>query len=456
MSSRGLLDCANADHKAFGVACWQPEDAAFWRANRGLAWRTLLVSSLALHLSFAVWFMWSALVVRLPGLGFDLSAEQRFWLPAMALLAGALARFPHALLVLSLGGMWTCFISTLALLVPILGIGLVIKDPTTPFAVLLFWAAVAGFCTGGQIASSSANINLWVPGRLGGTALGINGGFGNLGITTAQLLIPVVIGSGLFGAYAGAAMPFASAEGAPTLLWPQNAAYVWLLPTLAIAALIPAVMKNHPARDRVSEQLRVVRHKHCWLTTVLYGLTFGTYAGFAGAAPTLLQEVFGHLADTPDPLAVAWLGPLVGAAVRPLGGVLADRLGGANVSMIAFVTLACACFGLTFLTVPSSAAEFGVFVGLLLLIFLGAGIGNASVFKQIVTIFPPREASGVLGFASAVALLSLGFCVPLLLGRSIAATGSPDQALYFLAGLYVVGFAINWWFYNRRNAEQPC
>lgn len=456
MSRSDRFDLPKAGGDTFSVAAWQPEDAAFWRANRGLAWRTLVVSCLALHLSFAVWFMWSALVVRLPGLGFDLSVEQRFWLPAMALLAGALARFPHSFLVLSIGGMWTCFVSTLLLIVPILGVGHVVQDPTTPFPVLLFWAGVAGFCAGGQISSSSANIALWFPKRLGGTALGINVGLGNLGTSMAQFLIPGVIGAGLLGAEAGFPMPFSQPDGVMLPLWPQNAAYLWLLPTLLVAVLVLLVMKNHPARGRLSEQLQVVRLKHCWITTILYTLTFGTFSGFAGAAPTLIREVFGRLADTPDPLSVAWIGPLVGAAARPVGGVLADRLGGSNVSMIVFVTLTCACFGLTFLTAPSSVAEFNIFIGLLLLVFLGAGIGNASVFKQIVMIFPPREASGVLGFSAAVSVLLLGFFVPMLLGRSIAATGSPDGALYFFAGLYLVGFALNWWFYNRRDAEQPC
>ncbi len=451
------FDLPKAGGDAFSVAVWRPEDETFWRAHRGLAWRTLVVSCLALHLAFAVWFMWSALVVRLPGLGFDLTVEQRFWLPAMALCTGALARFPHSFMVLTFGGMWTSFLSTVLLLVPIFGIGHVVQDPATPFPVLLFWAGVAGFCAGGQISSSSANIALWFPRRLGGTALGINVGLGNLGTSMAQFLIPAVIGAGVFGAQAGPAMTYRLPEGGETLLlWPQNAAYIWLLPTLLVAVLILAVMKNHPARGRLIEQLQVVRLKHCWMTTILYTLTFGTFSGFAGATPILIGEVFGRVSDTPDPLSVAWLGPLVGAMARPLGGVLADRMGGSNVSMIVFVTLICACFGLTFLTAPSSTTEFNIFIGLLLLVFVGAGIGNASVFKQIVMIFPPREASGVLGFSAAVSVLLFGFFVPLLLGRSIAATGSPNGALYFFAALYLCGFAINWWFYNRRDAEQPC
>lgn len=449
---RGL----SAGVRGFDVTTWNPEDPAFWRANRNLAWGTLVVSFLALHLAFAVWFMWSALVVRLPGLGFDLSVEERLWLPAMALLTGALARFPHTLLVLSIGGMWTSLVTTLMLLIPVFGIGHVIQVPSTPFSVLLFWAGVAGFCAGGQISSSSANINLWFPKRLGGTALGLNVGLGNLGTSMAQFIIPLVVTTGLLGAQAGSPIPFTTSRGAIIDMWPQNAAYIWLVPTLLVVALILLLMKNHPARGRIGEQLQVVRLKHCWVTTALYTLTFGTFSGFAATTPTLIKEVFGRLPDAPDPLAVAWVGPLVGALARPVGGMLADRMGGSNVTMIVFAIMSCASFGLTFLTSPSSAAEFSIFIVVLLGIFLGAGIGNASVFKQIVMIFPPKEASGVLGLSAAMAVLLFGFFVPLLLGRSIAMTGTPDAALHAFAGLYVGGYLLNWWFYNRRHAEKPC
>lgn len=457
-----IADCAGriampeSCRDRFSVSEWRPEDASFWQANKGLALRTLVVSFLALHLSFAVWFMWSALVVRLPALGFDLSVEQRFWLPAMALLTGALARFPHTFLVLSIGGMWTTFLSTVMLLVPIFGIGAVVQDPSTPFSTLLFWAGIAGLCAGGQISSSSANINLWFPKRLGGTALGVNVGLGNLGTSMAQFLVPVVIAVSLFGAQAGDPVPYTTVDGASQPMWPQNAAYLWLLPTLLVGVLVLLVMRNHPARGRLIEQFQVLRLKHCWVTTLLYTMTFGTFSGFAGAVPTLLKEVAGDLGNVPDPLAIAWIGPLLGALARPVGGALSDRMGGSNMSMIVFVTLTCACFGLTFLSAPSSPTEFKVFFALLLLVFVAAGIGNASVFKQIVMIFPPSEASGVLGFSAAMSVLLLGFFVPMLLGRSMAATGSPNAALYFFAVLYLCGFVVNWWFYNRRAAEQPC
>lgn len=446
----------------FGVPSWEPENTAFWNANRFFAIRTLIISMLALHLAFAVWFTWSALVVRLPGLGFDLTVEQRFWLPAMALLMGAIARFPHTFLVLKIGGMWTTLLFTVSLLIPIFGIAHVVQDPTTPFSTLLFWAGLAGFFAGGQISSSSANISLWFPKRLGGTALGVNVGIGNLGASAAQFLVPMVIAGGLFGAYAGDPLDFRvinpqTQELVKQIpLWPQNAAFIWLIPTLVITVLVLFGMKNHPARGDFSEQMQVVKLKHTWLQTALYTLTFGTFSGMAAATPSLIREVFGSLPDAPDPLAYAWIGPLVGALIRPLGGVLSDRFGGANVTMGVFAILIGSTSALTFFTAPDASADFTLFFVVLLGMFLGAGIGNASVFKQIVMIFEPKQASPVLGFTAAMAVLLFGFFVPIVLGRSIAETGSPNLALWCFVGLYAVGLALNYWYYWRKGAEKPC
>jgi len=436
----------------FDVAEWRPEDERFWNSNKWLAFRTLVIAFLALHLAFAVWFTWSALVVRLPGLGFELTVDQRFWLPAMALLMGAVARFPHTFLVLKIGGMWTTFIFTLALLIPIFGIGHVVQDPTTPFSTLLLWAGIAGFCAGGQISSTAANISLWFPKRIGGTALGFTIGFGNLGASTAQFLVPVAIGAGLFGAIAGDSMLFRGTNP----MWPQNAAYIWLIPTLVMAVLVLFGMKNHPTRGSFSEQLQVLKLKHTWIQTILYTFTFGTFSGFVASTPLLIREIFGQMENAPDPLAYAWIGPLVGALIRPIGGILSDKVGGSNMTMLVFLIMGGSAIGLTFLTAPTSVDQFTVFFVVLLGIFLGAGIGNASVFKQIVMIFDPKQGGPVLGFTAAAAVLFLGFFVPIIFGRSFAMTGSPNAALWFFAFLYGVGIVLNYWYYWRKGAEKPC
>jgi len=435
---------------------WRPEDREFWAANKGRAYLTMLIALLALHLAFAVWFTFSALVVRLPGLGFDYTVEQRFWLPATALLMGAIARFPLTFLVLKIGGMWTTLIANLALLVPILGIAHVVQDPTTPFEVMLFWAGLAGLCAGGQISSTAANINLWFPKHLAGTSLGITIGLGNLGASSAQFLVPAVITAGFFGAWAGDPLQFVPRGGQPVAMWPQNAALVWLIPAIIITLMIFFGMKNHPARGAFGEQFRVLRLKHTWIQTILYTMTFGTFSGFVASTPLLIREVFGGLPGAPDPLGYAWIGAMVGALIRLPGGWLSDRIGGASTTMLVCVTLIVGSVGLAFLSAPTSSAEFGLFFAMLLVIFVGAGVGNASVFKQIVMIFPPKEASPVLGFTAAAAVLLLGFFVPILFGRSIAATGSPNAALYGFAAFYAVCLWLNYWYYWRKDAEKPC
>ncbi len=434
---------------------WNPEDPEFWSANKAIAYRTLALSILALHLAFAVWFAWSALVVRLPNAGFTLSVEQRFWLPAMALLMGAVARFPHTFLVLRIGGKLTTLITTALMVVPILGIGHVVKDPTTPYSVLLFWAAMAGLCAGGQISSSSANISLWFPKRLAGTALGVNVGLGNLGTSVAQLLIPLLVGSAVLGSWAGGPQSVTVA-GQRREIWLQNAAYGWLLPVLLAAVLIAIGMRNHPARGSFTEQFRVLGKRDTWLTTLLYTMTFGTFSGLAGAFPSLIREVFGKVPNPPDPLAFAFLGPLVGALARPLGGVLADRLTGGRVTTFVAVSLTSGAIALTFLTSPSSRADFPLFLAVMLFLFGAAGLGNASVFKQIAMLFPPKEAAPVLGFSAAISVLAFGFFIPILLGRSIAATGTPNAALFLFAAFYAVSLSVNWFFFRRRGAPSPC
>jgi len=446
----------------FNVAVWKPEDPAFWQSNKWRAIGTMIIALLALHLAFAVWFTWSALVVRLPGLGFQLTVEQRFWLPAIALLMGALARFPHTFLVLKIGGLWTTLIATIGLLIPIFGIANAVQDPTTPFSTLLFWAAMAGLFAGGQISSTAANISLWFPKRIAGTALGVTIGFGNLGASTAQFLVPVVIAAGIFGASAGDPLTFTVFKpGTQEVLrqaamWPQNAAYIWLIPTLIIALLVFFGMKNHPARGDFAEQFQVLKLKHTWVQTILYTMTFGTFSGFAASTPLLIREVFKGVENAPDPLAYAWIGPLVGALIRPLGGMLSDKIGGSSTTMLVIAILVGSASTLTFFTTPASSADFTVFFILLLGIFLGAGIGNASVFKQIVMIFDPKQASPVLGFTAAMAVLLLGFFVPLIFGRSFAATGSPNAALWIFVGFYIFCAGLNYWYYWRNGAEKPC
>lgn len=432
-----------------------PEDPEFWKKNRWFAYQTLIISVLALHLAFAVWFMWSALVVRLPGMGFSLTVEQRFWIPAISLLFGAIARFPHTFMVLKWGGKTTTLFWTLVMLIPIFGIAQVVTDPSTSFSVLLFWSGVAGFCGGGQISSSSANINLWFPKRLSGTVLGINVGLGNLGTSVSQFLVPAIISSAVFGAYTGPSILFKKGTMV-THIWPQNAAYIYLIPTIIISFLILIGMKNHPYRSDFLEQFKVLKKKHAWIQTILYTMTFGTFAGFSAAFPSLIKEVFGKFPEAPDPLKYAWIGPLVGALARPVSGFVSDKISGGRVTTFVAIGLIVGIFGAMGTTSPQSVDDFKPFFWFLMLVFACAGLGNASVFKQIAMIFPPKEASPVLGFSAAVSVLVFAFFIPILIGKSMAVTGTPNAAFGGFAIFYAVCLFLNWWYYRRKGAEIRC
>src|SRR5512134_1137783 len=166
---------------------WEPEDEVFWSSwGRSIARRNLAASVPPLVLSFAVWMLWSAVVVYLPHVGFRFTTNQLFWLAAAPGLAGGTLRLFFSFMVPIFGGRrWTA-ISTLLLLVPAVGLGVAVQDPATGYPTFLALALTAGI-GGGNFASSMSNISLFYPGASRGAALGVNAGLGNLGVALAQL-----------------------------------------------------------------------------------------------------------------------------------------------------------------------------------------------------------------------------------------------------------------------------
>jgi NNP family nitrate/nitrite transporter-like MFS transporter len=456
------------------IAHWDPEDSGFWRAQgRRVAERNLWISIAALTLSFAVWMMWSVVVVHLPAVGFRYSTNQLYWLAALPALSGATLRFVYAFAVPVFGGRRWTTLATASLLVPALGTGLAVQDPTTPFEAMVILALLCGL-GGGNFASSMAHISFFYPKARVGTALGMNAGLGNLGVPLAQVMVPLVITAGVFGAWGGA--PQLDTQG--TRWWLQNAGFVWV-PFIALASLAAWFGMDDLAQARGSfaEQAVIFERKHNWLMCWLYTGTFGSFIGLAAAVPLLAARDFPGV----DTRHAVWLGPLVGALARPLGGWLSDRLGGARVTFWVFVVLAS---GIALLpaTLPSaqghdtSAAGFALFLASSLVLFAAAGIGNGSTFRMIPLIFlrerraaaaaTPRaqaqalreankEAAAVLGFSSAVAAYG-GFFIPKTVGTSIALTGASSAALAVFFAFYLSCVAITWWFYSRRFAPMPC
>jgi len=435
---------------------WEPENPEFWLGKgRTIAWQTLTITTVALVLSFATWFVMSAVVVRLPRVGFRYDTMQLFWLAAIPGLAGGTLRIVHTFLVPLVGTRLVVTVATLLKLIPCVGIGLAVMNPDTPFWVFLLLAFSAGF-GGGDFSSFMPSTSLFFPKRLQGTALGIQAGIGNFGVSLTQFVTPWIIGFAAFGALAGGPLTFTAGEVSKPI-WVQNATF-WYVPVLLVVALLAwGFLRSIPIRASVKEQMDIFRDKHTWLMTSLYIMTFGSFSGFAAVFPLLIMSVYGNFPNAPDPLKYAYLGPLIGSAIRVIGGPLSDRWGGGILTLISGLGLLACALAITPFLDPSSLQEFPRFVALMLGLFFFAGLGNASTFRQIPIIFAhsPRQGGGVLGWTAAVAAYG-PFVFSSLVGLTITSLGSPKFFFYGAAVFYAVNLWINWWYYCRRGAERPC
>jgi NNP family nitrate/nitrite transporter-like MFS transporter len=430
---------------------WRPEDETFWREQGSrIAWRTLIITTFSLLLAFSTWFVVSAIVVRLPVVGFTLTTTQLFWLAAMPGLAAGTLRIAHTFLIPIFGSRTVIAVSTLLLLAPVIGWTMAVQNPQTPYWVLLLLAFLAGL-GGGNFSSFMPSTSLFFPKRLQGTALGVQAGIGNFGVSVVQFVTPWVIGFALLGGLLGGAQ----VTPAGGRIWLQNAAAVYA-PLILVATLAAwAWLRSIPIRANFRQQLDIFKDPHTWTMTSLYIMTFGSFSGLSASFPLLIRELYGHFEGAPDPLAYAFLGPLVGSAVRVASGPLADRLGGARLTHYAGIGLLAGAIGVTWFTRPDSLATFTWFVLLMLAMFFFSGIGNASTFKQMPMIFPPRQAGGVLGWTAAIAAYG-PFIFASLIAWAIAATGSPNPFFIGAAVFYALNVALNWWFYARRGAPRPC
>jgi len=467
---------------------WTPEDRAFWeQQGEAIAKINLWISVPALFLAFAIWQVWSVVAVSLPLLGFKYSTNQLFWLAAAPALSGATLRIFYSFMVPLVGGRrWTA-ISTATLLIPAIGIGFAVQDNTTTYPTMLMLALLCGL-GGGNFSSSMANISFFFPKERKGSALGVNAGLGNLGVSVVQFLSPLVVTAGIFGVFGGDPQTILK-SGQTAQVWTQNAAFIWV-PWILAASIAAWFGMNDIADAKASfaAQAAIFRRKHTWLMCLLYLGTFGSFIGYAAGFPLLIKTLFPGI----NPLAYAWLGPLVGAVVRPFGGWLSDKLGGATVTFWNFIIMALAVVGVLFFLPKGSAhgvisawampwgpqeGSFSGFFVMFLLLFFTTGIGNGSTFRMIPVIFLTQKMRGIdtrdatvaaratregntegaaaLGFSAAMAAYG-GFFIPKSYGSSIALTGGPEAALYCFAVFYLLCIAVTWWYYARKNADMPC
>jgi len=423
---------------------WTPEDPAFWASTgRRIAVRNLVFSIFAEHVGFAIWSLWSVMVLFM-GPKYGISVADKFLLTSTPTLVGAALRIPYNLAVARFGGRNWTIISALLLLIPT-ALAAVVMHPGTSFGTFLLVAAVGGV-GGGNFASSMTNINTFFPESRKGWALGMNAGGGNLGVAVIQLVGLLVLGT------AGVLQP-------RIVLWV-------FLPLIVLAALGAALWMDNlaTARNDRKAMREVIRDAHGWVMSVLYIGTFGSFIGYGFAFGLVLQNQFHR---TPvQAAAVTFLGPLLGSLARPLGGRLSDRFGGARVTATNFVLMA-ACAAL--LVVAGNMKSLVFYTVVFVALFVFSGVGNGSTYKMIpgiyharaqariesgvdssVALLDARRRSGALiGVAGAIGALG-GVGINLAFRQSFAVAKSGTPAVVGFLVFYAVCFVVTWAVYLRK------
>ena len=460
---------------------WRPEDAEFWATTgRSVARRNLVWSIFAEHVGFSVWLIWSVSSAFLLAQGFEFTPQQLFLLVALPNLVGSLLRLPYTFAVPKFGGRNWTIVSGLMLLVPTLLFAAAVQDPTTPYWVFCLIAATAGF-GGGNFASSMANINFFYPSHRKGAALGLNAAGGNAGVSLIQLLLPVLVGgAGIFG------LVQASDSGIQL----ERAAYAYAgLALLASAAAWLWMDNLSTVTSAPREQLQVVRQRQTWLLSVLYIGTFGSFIGYSAAMPLLIKLNFWVPEPAPRGTGIyfafyAFLGAGIGSLTRPLGGWMADKWGGARVTLGAFAAMTLFTLGVLWTVgrlTPNPGADpaiatqnagwFPLFLGFFLCIFAATGVGNGSVYKMIPALWKAkperdtapgtsqraaalttatRHSSSALWVIGAVGAIG-GFLVPLAFAAPWVADPltATRAAFTVFTGYYVLCAVMTWALYLR-------
>ncbi|MEU5629998.1 nitrate/nitrite transporter [Streptomyces rishiriensis] len=420
---------------------WDPENETFWNEKgEKVARRNLLFSVLSEHIGFSIWTMWSVLVLFM-GPEYGLTPADKFLLTSMVTLVGAVVRVPYTFAVALFGGRNWTIISAGLLLIPSVAAFAVMK-PGTSFTTFLLVGLVAGI-GGGNFASSMTNINAFFPLRKKGWALGLNAGGGNIGVPVIQLIALAVIG----------------ASGGPRVLL---GIYI---PLIVIAATLAALYMDNLAtlKNDTGAAIDSAKDAHTWIMSFLYVGTFGSFIGYSFAFGQVLTNQFGR-----TPLQAAYLtfiGPLLGSLIRPVGGWLADRYGGAKITLYNYVGMAAATAVLVFASMQKSLP---LFVAAFVVLFVLSGLGNGSTYKMIPGIFQAkavarglegdeaaaygRRLSGAsMGLIGAVGALG-GVGINLAFRQSFLSYGSGTGAFVAFLAFYAACFVVTWAVYLRRPA----
>ena len=446
---------------------WDPEDPERWDSR--LAWRTLSITTFTLTLCFASWFLASAIAPKLTNLGFEITTDELYWLTAMPGLSGGLMRLVWMVLPPIIGTRKLVTLTTVLLLIPVVGWGIAVQDSGTSYWWLLGLSFLSGI-GGGAFSGFMPSTSYFFPRSKQGTALGIQAGIGNFGVSLVQLLTPWLIGFALVG---GSQFMVPKPGKPAEEVWYQNAAWIYIPFILVGAVLAWTLLRSVPVTANVRQQFDIFRNQDTWWMTLLYIMTFGTFSGLSAQFGLLMKNLYGGgnpdivsgtgaaaqvLIDgysLPDPVKYVFLGPLVGAGARVLFSPLTDKTGGAKWTLVSGIGLIGSISFTMFYLDPnlSSASalksDFDMFLYGMLVIFLFAGIGNASTFKQMPMIFERRQAGGVLGWTAAIAAFG-----PFFFGVGLT-TFSPWLFYLFGAVFAVMCTIITWVRYARPGAPKP-
>ena len=448
---------------------WDPEGDG-WDSR--LAWTTLWITTFTLTMCFVAWFLPSAIAPKLTNLGFDLTKNQLYWLTSMPGLAGGILRLVWMVLPPILGTRKLVTLTTALLLIPMLGWGIAVQNPSTPYWQLLLLALMSGI-GGGAFSGFMPSTSYFFPRRKQGTALGLQAGIGNFGVSLVQLLTPWLIGFAMVG-FLGTSQLMGGEPGMPEReIWYQNAAFFYVPFTIVGVILAWTMLKSVPVTANIKQQFDIFKNVDTWLMTLLYIMTFGTFAGLSAQFGLLMKNLYGagnpeivsgagaqaqllvEGYQLPDPVNYVFLGALVGAGARVVFSPLTDRMGGAIWTLISGIGLiASILFTMTALSPDPAAgaealqADFTRFLWGMLLIFLFSGIGNASTFKQMPMIFERRQAGGVIGWTAAIAAFG-----PFLFGVGLTMM---TPWTFFLLGMIfaVLCVGITWVRYARPGAPR--
>lgn len=446
------------------ITDWDPDNEQMW-AEKGhrIAERNLWISIYCLALSFGIFMLFSVTTVNLDKAGFNFSQTQLFTLAALPAITGALLRIPYSVVVPIFGGrLWT-IISVASLLIPTVSLGFAVQDTSTPYSVFVVIALLCGF-GGGNFASSMANISMFFPKSKQGGALGLEGGIGNAGVGIMQLVAPIVLTVSLFG-WLGVQGTMVDGK----MYYLANIPWVWVAPlVLGIILAWLGMDTLDSAKSSIGSQLHVLKSIHLWLLGYLNMASFGSFLGFCAAFAMLSKDQFPHDYN----LYVVFVGPILAAFVRPMGGIVADKIGGMWISVGCFVAMIALSL-LVFDTLPDAqghGGSFDTFFIIFVLLFVLSGFSAGSTYQMLAVVF--RDIStkaakkagmddkaaahkAIVDTAAASGFISVlgavgGYLIPQSFGWSLAWTGNSMNAMYAFIAMYVLSILLLVFVYGNR------